>query len=299
MGTRTLGKLGNHTVESMELLDWCTRVTDYLANTADLNGGSLTSNPNGAPPGPQKFTGSASFFGGGPEILPFALGIPTVRISRTPQQGASGLNNALAVLVKVPQGNTSFEWSQLNQMANYADAGQNVAFYAQAYKHGLGSTWGGTFEAQDFSGDATTILVGVEINCLFNGLDVGPHGSKGALTITYGDSSPNSLNPAGATTSIGNAIAVEAQGGINRFQALTCLYAGGCFTRSILDLTHVHDSPRAISMAGGSCLQFGSGTAGGPVATWYPGGYAPVFNGAIRVQIDGTDVWLPTTSNHP
>jgi hypothetical protein len=300
MGTRTLGKMSQASKESNEMLDWTTRVTAYLANTVDLNGGSRGANGNGMPSGPQVFSGCATILGGYAEDSIQGLGIPALKISRMAPLASTGINNALTVLTTVPKNSTAFEWAQLNRMNSQADVGENVSMYAQAYKHGLAECWAGVFEAQDFTGNTASAIVGVEVDILFNGVDPGTliAGIKNGIEIVYGDSADPS-NPSGPVTSIGSGITIQPRANIARFHALQALFVRGCYTRAILDLSNVHATPKAIEMGGGSALGFESGTAAGPVQTWYPGVYVPTYQGAIRVQVDGTDVWIPATSNHP
>lgn len=45
-------------------------------------------------------------------------------------------------------GSREYAWTTWSVLNNWADDGENVAVYGQAYKHGRGPTWAGVFEAQ-------------------------------------------------------------------------------------------------------------------------------------------------------
>jgi hypothetical protein len=90
--------------------------------------------------------------------------------------GTAGFVNAASV-ARTTTGatETSFEWTTLSIMNNYAAAGENVALYAQGNKRAAGPTWGGVFEARDFTqvANPTAGLVGLEVNVMANGTDTG------------------------------------------------------------------------------------------------------------------------------
>jgi len=68
---------------------------------------------------------------------------------------------------------TSFEWTNLAIMDNYSAAGQNVAVYGQGNRRSTGPTWGGVFEARDYTqvANPTLGMVGVEVDSFANGTD--------------------------------------------------------------------------------------------------------------------------------
>ena len=76
------------------------------------------------------------------------FGIKVVR--RAPTGGTAGWVNAgLIVDLTTQAGTTAFEWGAIFKLDNYANAGQNVALYGQAYKRGDASTGAAVFEAID------------------------------------------------------------------------------------------------------------------------------------------------------
>ena len=286
---------------SAEMLQWATNVSALLQQAAYINGGGVNSPTTGAS---QVFTGATNVFTGGlGELFILGFGLPSVKINRAAPQGAGGIDSALLVYETVPKSSTAFEWAILSKLDSAADAGENVAIYAQAYKTGQAETWGLTVEAQDFTLGGSSAMVGAEISMSYGGVDtgIGPNsdGVKDILTLVYADVAPNGSNPVGPVISIGDCINCSPAANIARFHALTFLKLYGCYTRAILDMTNVHDTPLAVAMGGGSAMFFSSGTGAGPVQTWYPGVYVPTYAGAIRIQIDGIDRWLPVTSNHP
>jgi hypothetical protein len=90
--------------------------------------------------------------------------------------GTAGFVNAATVTrTKTGATETAFEWTTLSIMDNYSAAGENVAFYGQGNKRAIGGTWGGVFEARDFTQVANPIggLVGLEVDVFANGTDTG------------------------------------------------------------------------------------------------------------------------------
>jgi hypothetical protein len=81
--------------------------------------------------------------------------------------GTIGFVNA-GIVAKTKTGatETSFEWTSLAIMDNYAASGENVAFYGQGNKRSTGPTWGGVFEARDATAAANPAngLVGIEVD---------------------------------------------------------------------------------------------------------------------------------------
>jgi hypothetical protein len=299
MGTRTLGKLGAQAKLDPAMLDWTTRVTDYLANTADLNGGN-PKNAAGTPNGPQVFTGCATFLGGYSEDGILGLGIPTVKVSRMAPVSAGGVNPTLAVLTTMAANTSASEWASFTRIINKsnATAGGAVAVYGQAYKQSLSPIFGAVFETQDTSGDATSGSVGIEVDVCFNGLDT--LSRKIGLNIVYGDATPNTLNPSGPTVSVGNLIQCDPFGGITRFQALSAFRPNGTYSKAALDLEGLTNTPFAITFPGGSHLRFLSSTSGYSRTYWYPNSsYVPAYIGAIEIDIDGSFTYIPVAGNKP
>jgi hypothetical protein len=70
---------------------------------------------------------------------------------------------------------TSFEWTNVSVMDNYAAAGENVAVYGQGNKRSTGATWAICAEARDFTQAAnpTKGLIGVEVGVFANNTDTG------------------------------------------------------------------------------------------------------------------------------
>ena len=68
---------------------------------------------------------------------------------------------------------TSFEWTIVGIVDNYAAAGENVGVYGQGNKRSTGPTWGVVAEARDFTQTANPIagLVGIESGIFANGTD--------------------------------------------------------------------------------------------------------------------------------
>jgi len=68
---------------------------------------------------------------------------------------------------------TSFEWTIVGIVDNYAAAGENVALYGQGNKRSTGPTWGIVSEARDFTSVAnpTAGLIGLEVGIFANGTD--------------------------------------------------------------------------------------------------------------------------------
>ena len=70
---------------------------------------------------------------------------------------------------------TSFEWTIIGIVDNYAAAGENVGVYGQGNKRSTGPTWGIVSEARDFTqvANPTAGLVGIEAGIFANGTDTG------------------------------------------------------------------------------------------------------------------------------
>lgn len=79
----------------------------------------------------------------------------------------------------------AFEWAHLCLLDNHAEAGENVALYAQGNKHGSGPTWGACIEACDLTPGDNTGLVGAEVDCWVSGPD---NGLRFGVDVVIGDS---------------------------------------------------------------------------------------------------------------
>ena len=101
------------------------------------------------------------------------------------------VNGTLRAETKTDPGTTSFEWSVLGVLHNYATAGENVAVYGQGNKHaGAGPTWAACFEARDDSGASNPLtgLVGVEVDVFANGPDT--YGNRVGIDVAIGKGIP-------------------------------------------------------------------------------------------------------------
>lgn len=78
---------------------------------------------------------------------------------------------------------TSFEWANLSILDNYAQAGENVASYAQSNKYGSGPTWAAVSEVADFSA-SNSALVAHEFDVWTSGADTG---NRLGVNIVLGD----------------------------------------------------------------------------------------------------------------
>lgn len=122
------------------------------------------------------------------------FGIKVVR--RAPTGGTAGWVNAgLIVDLTTQAGTTAFEWGAIFKLDNYANAGQNVAFYGQAYKRGEASTGAGVFEAIDPReiADPTSGMPALEVDIRACGTD--DLNSRNAIDIVA-----TRLGPDGAHT---------------------------------------------------------------------------------------------------
>lgn len=77
----------------------------------------------------------------------------------------------------------SLEWTALAVLDNYAERGENVAFYAQANKFNSGPTWAAVSEASDTGGN-TGALVAHEFDVWTTGPD---NGLRIGLEVVNGD----------------------------------------------------------------------------------------------------------------
>lgn len=84
----------------------------------------------------------------------------------------------------VGRGITAFEWAKLAVLDNWAEAGENVAVYAQGNKHSTGPTWAAVSEVFDNSG-LPGAVVAHEFDVWVSGRDAG---NRYGLDIVLGDS---------------------------------------------------------------------------------------------------------------
>lgn len=179
---------------------------------------------------------------------------------------------------------TAFEWNLLALLNNHANAGENVAIYAQGNRYSTGPTWAGVCEVIDRTAVAnpTTGLIGLEVDVRANGLDANfqrvgvdvvasRQGGTGAgMACGYGIRLQNAADPQGSFT-IGLAINAQCTVGID--------------TKSATNMT------AALRMAGGQFIEWSGtndirfngtlGAGGGSIGTW------------MSVTIDGNQYWLP------
>lgn len=110
-----------------------------------------------------------------------------LRVTRDTTGMAGGLpshvNAASIILSKTGADNTALEWASVSLLENYADKGENVAFYAQANKHGTGPTWAAVSEVSDTTGKAGA-SVAHEFDVWTTGAD---NGLRIGLEIVSGD----------------------------------------------------------------------------------------------------------------
>lgn len=73
----------------------------------------------------------------------------------------------------VGKDNDNFEWNAVFVIDNYADVGENCAFYSQGNKRGTGPTWASALEAIDHTNTNNPVfgLIGQEIAVRANGTD--------------------------------------------------------------------------------------------------------------------------------
>lgn len=170
---------------------------------------------------------------------------------------------------------TSFEWTTLSIVDNYSAAGENVAFYGQGNKRAVGGTWGGVFEARDFTQVANPVggLVGLEVDVFANGTDTGIE-RIGVDVVTGKGVSTGTLPTVGVGIRIGPTGAIPTNGqysngiqcignmttGIN----LACsgtwgVYATGSLAVG-LDLSSATISTSAIRIKDGDNIAFDAST---------------------------------------
>lgn len=231
------------------------------------------------------------------------------------------INAALMCHTKVAVGHLPTEWNAIFTIEDHtAGTVGNVGQYTKASKYSSGAIWGGVFESQDYSGDMTSSVFGLEIDLCVTGVD--NSGFKRGISIFYGDCAPNTFNTSGAATKAGVGMEIApfvarnalkygytvngtvdygflsatnmGTGGISAFAAT------GTYSSSVWEASGAI-APYSLAMAGGSALHFASGTAGNPTGapTWYPGNFTPTWFGAVRIVVDGTTLYIPVCSNHP
>ena len=81
---------------------------------------------------------------------------------------------------------TSFEWTIVGVMDNYAASGENVGVYGQGNKRSTGPTWGIVSEARDFTNAADPVngWIGIEAGLFANGTDANV--SRVAIDVSVG-----------------------------------------------------------------------------------------------------------------
>jgi hypothetical protein len=81
---------------------------------------------------------------------------------------------------------TSFEWTIVGIVDNFAASGENVGVYGQGNKRSTGPTWGIVAEARDFTNSADPVngLIGIEAGIFANGTDANI--SRVAIDVSVG-----------------------------------------------------------------------------------------------------------------
>ncbi len=99
---------------------------------------------------------------------------PLHRVQKRVQYTGGGVGVRLAswVILQVEDGPVDFHWAGLDQLINYASAGENVARYSKAEKRGTGPTWAACFDIEDYTNVGTAGgSIGLEITVKGNGGD--------------------------------------------------------------------------------------------------------------------------------
>ena len=105
----------------------------------------------------------------------------------------------------------AYEWNLLAELVNYANLGQNCAFYSRAQKFADGSTWAATFEVRQDTLEATQVgsLLGIEVDVVANGLDPQLN-RRGIDVLMFANSS---VDPSPDGNSYGYGININSEGG--------------------------------------------------------------------------------------
>lgn len=232
-------------------------------------------------------------------VYPAGFSASAARFSRTSPSGGSGTVRAASFVGSTTDaGSASFEWNQLAYLNNFAAAGENVAFYGQAYKRSTGATWAGVFDAQDSScpspctGDPVNALYGLEVDVTANGTDSGAR-RFGIQVVGY-------RGAGGAAAQIANGIWVGPAGSpgdvtfVSGINVATSGYLGlnlsGAYTGAAISVNNPAGTPTIIdaSAAGniGALLNVGSSNS-----IW-SGSSLGSYAGKIAVKVDGATKWV-------
>jgi hypothetical protein len=119
-----------------------------------------------------------------------------VRVQKTADYAggtAGNVKTASWTTLTVEDGPLDYHWAGLDQLVNYASAGENVARYSKAEKRGTGPTWAGCFDIEDRmpSGTAggalgievTAKATGSDADSSRNGVNIALHRIPGAGTL--------------------------------------------------------------------------------------------------------------------
>lgn len=153
------------------------------------------------------------------------------------------VNTTAYVQTTVGKDVRAFEWSSLVKLDNHADAGENVAMYAQANKHGTGPTWGACFEVTDTTPGEATGLIGAEVDVWCSGPDVG---ARVGVDVAVGDAAfirHKTKTVAGATYGVR-----VGSSGASPWATWGIAYSAANFTHSGLHLSS--KATRAIQLQG-------------------------------------------------
>lgn len=242
------------------------------------------------------------------------LNMYSVVVSRTAASGGAAGTQQSALLVKEQNqsGNQSYEWLQLNYLDDYADAGENVCYYAKAYKHGQAPIWGGVFEVRNYGTNNASAMYGIEISLQSNGTSsAGLHqgcaiffGAKDAGTASEQESGVNIAPVSGHEAAAKLRYGYVAQGKVYESFASAAtgtkgLACYGSYSTAAIDLSGTSSTHVGLLLGKGQTIKFQSGTGNGAADTWYSGGFTPTFVGALAIMVDGTTLYVPVCSNHP
>ena len=207
------------------------------------------------------WAGQEKFLGGTTEAIPPVTpwsGDPTsysAKVSRTAPAGGS-VQPFAAFLVDCTTSptSTSLEWTQLNNLENYAAQGENTSLYCKANRHSSGATWAGVFEARNVGGDLATSLYGLEIDLCSDGNDVNQN--QQGIAIFYG-AQTNTSGSGAATRQTNGLLMFPFVGGRNSLSngvhifgnvdqvfnseanGLAAFVAHGIYTNAAIDLSTV------------------------------------------------------------
>lgn len=233
-------------------------------------------------------------------------------VSRTAASGGSGsVQAALLVKEQTAAGTASFEWVQLNYLEDHASSGENVAYYAKAYKHGTAHIWGGVFEVTNKGTDNASSMYGIEISIQSDGTSAaGKHIGCGIYfggnTVTASEQEAGVLvSPiAGHDSTAQLRYGYVAQGKVVESFATAAtgskgLACYGSYSTAAIDLSGTSNTHVGLRLGAGQTIRFTSGAGNGSGDTWHSGAFTPNIVGALAIMVDGTTLYVPVCNNHP